>query len=378
MYNGKFVTAIGDDAFRECGMIRTVIIPDSVTHIGNWAFVNCYSIKNITFPESIIYAGQQAFAYCVSIEEVKLPNSLTKLSSGLFDSCFMLKRVDFGNNISYVSNNLFNACNNLIYNEYADGLYVGDESNPYLIFIKPKYDNIETFEFHSDTKFICDDAFENITTLKNVTLPESLVGIGNSAFWGCESLESIVIPNSVKYIDDAAFSLCYNLKNVTMSKNIEIIDRYVFDPSFESFEIEYNEYNGGLYLGNDENPYLVLVYVEPFDESTSFTVHNDTKVIAGSAFDYCGWLESVILSDSVQYIGDYAFSGCSSLTEIIIPDSVLKMGREIFTWCEEITIYCEAKSLPRGWDNDWNFVYNYVGYDEVYYYLPVVWGYTTE
>lgn len=48
VYNGKPVTEISDSAFRECKVINSVIIPESVVKIGSYAFYNS-SLTNIEF-----------------------------------------------------------------------------------------------------------------------------------------------------------------------------------------------------------------------------------------------------------------------------------------------------------------------------------------
>ena len=47
--------------------------------------------------------------------------------------------------------------------------------------------------------------FAENTELTQVTLPESLNAIGESAFYGCEKLTGITIPESVEYIGKQAF-----------------------------------------------------------------------------------------------------------------------------------------------------------------------------
>jgi hypothetical protein len=52
------------------------------------------------------------------------------------------------------------------------------------------------------------------------------------------------------------------------------------------------------------------------------------------------------------------------LTSIIIPNSVTSIGYSAFSDCKRLTIYCEAKSKPSGWDSLWNLDGR-----------PVIWGY---
>ena len=56
--------------------------------------------------------------------------------------------------------------------------------------------------------------FSDCSSLKNITIPYGVQSIGNGAFWCCASLESIVIPDSVITIENYAFSSCYVLQSV--------------------------------------------------------------------------------------------------------------------------------------------------------------------
>ena len=49
------------------------------------------------------------------------------------------------------------------------------------------------------------DAFYACTSLKDITIPNSVTKIGKFAFVDCESLESIVIPSSVEIMEYCVF-----------------------------------------------------------------------------------------------------------------------------------------------------------------------------
>ena len=59
-------------------------------------------------------------------------------------------------------------------------------------------------------------AFYHCTALKKVTLPGSLVSIGDSVFEGDRSITAITIPKNVKTIGKKAFYKCKKLKTVTL------------------------------------------------------------------------------------------------------------------------------------------------------------------
>ena len=89
--------------------------------------------------------------------------------------------------------------------------------------------------------------------------------------------------------------------------------------------------------------------------------------IDSEAFDGCSSLTSVSIPENVTSIGSDSFSNCTSLTSVSIPESVTSIGSGSFSNCTSLTIYCEAESLPKGWDSNWN-PHN----------CPVVWGYKKE
>lgn len=66
-------------------------------------------------------------------------------------------------------------------------------------------------------------AFEDCSTLTQVTIAEGVGYIGDYAFGSCRSLQSILIPGSVTYIGEAAFYDCDGLVDLTIPEGVKNI-----------------------------------------------------------------------------------------------------------------------------------------------------------
>ena len=232
----------------------------------------------------------------------------------------------------------------------------------------------------------------NYSGLTSVTIPEivtyngttySVTSIGFSAFYGCTSLTSITIPNSVTSIGDHAFSNCYGLTIITIPSSVTSIGEGPFSGT-GIYNDESNWENSVLYIDN-----CLIGAKESI--SGSYTIKENTRLIADHAFSRCYSLTSVtignsvtnigrrtfcyslmsvivesgntvydsrencnaiietasntliagcqntIIPNSVTSIGEYAFYACHPLTSITIPNSVMSIGDYAFQYCSSLT-----------------------------------------
>lgn len=88
------VTHIGEGAFRECGMIRSLKFPKSLVYIGPEAFQDCFSLRKAILPEGLQVIGAHAFFCCDDLEKVRIPGSIQFIGSGAFNGCDSLREIE--------------------------------------------------------------------------------------------------------------------------------------------------------------------------------------------------------------------------------------------------------------------------------------------
>ncbi len=314
-YNGKPVTSIGENAFAGYNSIKDIVIPDSIKTIGDFAFYNCSSLEKVDIPQSVKTIGNSAFSGCMNLQSITLPDDLEECGSILTYSYFN---------------------NEQIFSKYENAFYLGSNKNPYLYLYKAENDQITEAIINENTRFIGEGAFANCKGITEINIPAGMKSIGSSAFASCTFLQNVDLPDSLTYIAPDAFSNCRNLV--------------------------YSQYDNGFYLGNKNNPYLMLVSVSI--DITSITVNENTRFIASNAFYHGGsWdsnchaksvtlpaginiigdrtfsncsIESFTIPEGITSIGSRAFSSCANLTEIYIPDSVTYIGESAFNGCKKL------------------------------------------
>ena len=355
------VTKIPDNAFAGCTSVEAIYLPDGVKEVGIGAFGGCtalhsiYSINSIDNYKALVIDGTLLAVAPAELTEYTIPSGVTKIGAGAFSGCKTLKKVIIPEGVKEIEAGAFNDCEKLEYLEIPNSLTIfgGDilsgkcndnielvipSTHPNLLKYtttdnKPvnlySYENViaEWFDggvgyiFNAENLKIANNLFRNCSTLKSVTIGNSVTSIGYSAFSGCSGRLTINSKNietdytdsnrpSRNWLQDSKFT------ELILGDNIEKIGSYAFDGC---------------------------------TSLTSVTIPNSVTSIGDHAFYECYSLKSVTIGKSVTTIGDYAFYYCNSLTSVTIPNSVTKIGSHAFYCCISLTsVYCKPITPPSG------------------------------
>lgn len=270
------VTHIEDYAFYRCSELTEITLTDCVVSIGAYGFFNCLTLTAIEIPESVTHIGAYAFAACQDLTTVTIPKGITELPAGLFSDAFGLKTVFLPEGMTKIGGDAFYGCRNL-----------------------------QQIQIPHSVTHIGENAFRACNKLQTVTIPEGVTVIGSYAFYGCNGLTRVSIPNSIQRVGFHAFSNC-----------TELVYGYTLG-------------SAGRYVGNEENPCLVLLGVSD-DEVSRITLDPGTKVIADGALASCCELSTLTLPEGLLTIGNMSLYCCESLRNLTIPDTVTYIGANAF------------------------------------------------
>ena len=375
-----------------------LIIPEkiegkTVTAIDSNVFKNNKILVNVTLPDTIDYFGYDVFAYSY-VESVNIPKSLKVIPVETFYRCTYLENVEFHDDIICIAKSAFEytyiepdsslICNKGAETSYAPFTKIHDvwemnissvgKGNYSIELIKysPKSSSStdivipdEYFGFpvtgidlqnNTMNKFSsvefpsylseCYGDFKNHTELKNITFKSSdlIIGdnafsntgiteltlhgsaeIGKQAFYGCKDLKQVTFDGNPEIItiSDDAFRECISLEKVIIPENCKQL--IIGKNAFQNTNIKEIEINGDCKIETDVFKYAPLnsitfngdteIVFGGFSESESLKeiTFNGNVSLVQNAFMNCPTLKNINISGNIT---GSAFNGCTNLTSI--------------------------------------------------------------
>ena len=146
------------------------------------------------------------------------------------------------------------------------------------------------------------ESLEDYLSIKSDTPTSSISYISSNVFIANDKIKDLVIPEGVTEIPSYAFRSFNDLETISLPNSLEKIGYKAFD----SVGVKTNYYQGGFYYGNEDNPYVALMYTSSLLEDFSF--HYNCRAFTNSSFDNCiSTLKRITINEKIKYIPDMTF-----------------------------------------------------------------------
>lgn len=321
----EFVPTIGTDgkdaysveAGTQIALVSTVTVPATyngapVTDIVTGAFRNCTALKEINIPDSIRTVGS------MSLDD----------SAGAFAGCVNLMNV----NIYEVEGT------HEVYYSSVDGVLLLDSPQTNTV-------RIAYFPAARTGIYYIPDGVEEIPTrtfasadISTVVIPDSVLFIRSTAFFGCDNLERVIFENSEDethslLIESYAFQGCSALKEITLPKQLGEVEAFG-DVFYECNSLANVNVASGNALYSSVDGLIcdalgTTVVFCPYGKTGTYTIPDTILSIGDNAFESRNQLTHVVIGAFVNSIGAHAFEDCANLQKVTFTGSVASNGTTI-------------------------------------------------
>ena len=342
--DGINIEGIAEGAFSGNTAVKHVILEDGIVAIQSRAFENCVNLISVDCPETMLFVGVDAFLGCDSFCELNAPENIEydftappvgfslmseedyTFSSGTItaysgtDENVVIPSEIGGVTVTKIGTNAF------LGNTTMKSVTIPDTVTTIQDYAFKNCKALTEINFSSNLNSAGKEIFSGCTALTSVTVPGSLVKLGNKMFYGCSKLKTVVLSEGVQDTNDYSFCNCSKLQSITFPSTMKKINTWS------------------------------LGYCEILE---NVTIPNGVNTIGDAAFYYCNKLNHVVLPNTVTYMGNHAFRGCWELddltlsnnittiwvrcfhhcafSQLTIPESVTNIQKEAFWMCDKLT-----------------------------------------
>ncbi len=182
------------------------------------------------------------------------------------------------------------------------------------------------------------DEVDDYFGLENITIPDSVLSIGENAFKGCMNMQlgktgSSSFGNKVETIGKNAFNQCYTIDNISFPASLKTIEDSAFSQCAEQYKDK-----GELTSSDGKQKYTYTINKENFGTRTKkaglknvdFSYASGLENIGSGAFILTN-VETVNLTNAkIKELKSNLFDSCTYLQTITIPSSITKLNDTVF------------------------------------------------
>jgi hypothetical protein len=198
-------------------------------------------------------------------------------------------------------------------------------------------DTTVIFEEIEDEEILSDvmmksNVFSGCTGLSHITLPDGLLSVPANSFIGCANLRKIKIPSSVSEIGNSAFSDCVSLESISIPPSVNLIGYWAFSNCTKLTDIKITESTVIMYPNFDGSPFKK----NQLDSTGSFIVNN-------VLYEHEKQVRVVIPEGVKEIYGNGAYGGSgvfrydNTIQSVTFPSSLEVIGSYAFADCPGLT-----------------------------------------
>ena len=355
-------------AFKNVTSTMRVTLPNTIVEITKQSFQNSTGLVSIKLNEGLKTIGSEAFSGCTNLITVNIPTTLENIPEKAFFNCSSLPSIHITGAKS-IGRSAFEGCTSLVSvnggnlvcpaQTISKRAFYGCTQLQIIIFASKNLINIGP------------SAFENCKHLTNITLPASLIGIGDFAFknTGLKVITNkSTTPRPIKanVFEGVDLSKCilYVPKGSKAAyKAADVWNKFgnILEPGESPVDVQPEETpeeekveaitTGLQKIGNltyllnedltatvvkdEENKYLSGELVIPASVKYGNYTYSVTA-FGKEVFRDCSKLTSVSLPNTITEIPTSTFCLCTGLTNITLPSGLIKIGTSAFNGCKAL------------------------------------------
>ena len=327
------VTAVGNDAFKNCSKLTYLTLSDGLVSIGKYSFYST-GIKELVFPTTLTSIGDNAFTSCAQISTIVLPEGLESVGKSTFNHLSSLKKVLLSSSIISIGDHAF--YNNLNLSsveshivepfDIPESAFAGSSTYDYenYVYIYSPSSATLYVPINTKSKYVAAKGWNMFAAVEEGEPKEGFDGVLKYSY-STGSTEATVIPDDsyleltevtipatatlggktyhVTTIGNDAFKSCSKLTSLTLSEGLVSIGKYSF-------------YNTGI---------------------KEIAIPTTVKSVGDYAFQYCSQIHTIILPEGLESIGSYSFNYMSNLQKVILPSSLTSIDERAFFYCQNLS-----------------------------------------
>ena len=347
----------------ECHYFALKQLPDTITTIGSSAFFNNFYMALTKLPRCLKTIGSTSLYGCKKLKLINLPENVVSIESRAFAYCDSLKYITFNSTPETIASNAFEGCSNLTdifvpwsEGEVANAPWGAENATIHYLNFYNGMTQIENGRFVSYIKATINNntyyGNEAYYHLSLTALPNTIVNIGEAAFYRCGNLDITYLPKSVAKIGISAFNQCYNLRSITFNSTPELIAPEIFSncQNLTDIFVPWSEEDskGEPWWATNATVHHLNFY-EGITEIPDYAFCARKITSNGVTYGDESYkkLALMTLPDTITSIGAWAFMSCENLILDELPKEITKIGGYAFSDCPNLAI----NSIPKNTDS---------------------------